>query len=300
MKIIFITLFVLTSFVFSSNEITVSILPQKYILKKITQNKFTINVMLKQGFSPENYEPKSSQMKLLSKSKIYFSIGVPFEFVWLAKFKSNAPKTLFIDTSKGIKKLSMEGHHHEENHNEENHNDEEHHKDMEDNDTQDPHIWLDPLLVKIQAKTMYEALKKIDKKNEAFYTKNYLAFIKELDLLNTNLINIFTKHSNLAFVVFHPSWGYFAKRYNLEQIEIQNEGKEIKANELIQLIKKIRKKEIKKIFVSPQFSQEKAKIIARSINTKLVLMDPLAFNIKKNLIKLANEIVRIPLVNQKY
>ena len=287
MKIIFITLFILTSFVFSSSEITVSILPQKYMLEKITKDKFKINVMLKKGFSPENYEPKSSQMKLLSKSLIYFSIGVPFELVWLNKFKSNAPKTLFIDTSKGITKLSMQDHHHEENH-----HTKDHHDDIEDKDILDPHIWLDPLLIKIQVKNMYEALLKIDKKNKDFYKKNYLAFLQELDILNHKLINIFIKHSNKAFVVFHPSWGYFAKRYNLEQIEIQNEGKDIKANELVQLIKKIKKLKINKIFVSPQFSQKKAIIIANSINTKLILTDPLAFNIKKNLLKLANEILK--------
>ena len=292
MKTIFLSLFILTSFVFSSNEITVSILPQKYMLHKITQNKFKINVMLKQGFSPENYEPKSLQMKLLSKSKIYFSIGVPFELTWLAKFKNNAPETLFVDTSKGIEKLNMEGHHHAEDHHKAHNNEEDTHDNIENNDTLDPHIWLDPLLVKIQVKNMYETLLTIDKENKAFYTKNYLAFIKELDLLNTNLINILKPYSKKAFVVFHPSWGYFAKRYNLEQIEIQSEGKEIKVNELIHLIKKIKKQKIKKIFVSPQFSEEKAKIIARSINTKLVLIDPLAFNIKKNLIKLTHQIIK--------
>ena len=46
MKKLFIMFFILTSYIFS-NEVTVSILPQKYFVKKIAQDKVHVNVMVK-------------------------------------------------------------------------------------------------------------------------------------------------------------------------------------------------------------------------------------------------------------
>ena len=73
MKIILFIFVVLVSFLNAAkSEISVSIAPQKYFLEKIVKDKFDINVMVKAGSSPHTYEPKSSQMKALANSKIYF------------------------------------------------------------------------------------------------------------------------------------------------------------------------------------------------------------------------------------
>ena len=69
-------------------EVTVSIATQKYFVEKITKDKVKVNLMVKPGFSPATYEPKVSQMRKLTSSTLYFSIGVPFENVWLEKFKN--------------------------------------------------------------------------------------------------------------------------------------------------------------------------------------------------------------------
>eukprot|EP01156_Anaeramoeba_ignava_P008852 Anaeramoba_ignava/a365606_5.p1 GENE.a365606_5~~a365606_5.p1 ORF type:complete len:149 (+),score=20.30 a365606_5:24-470(+) len=127
MKLILFMLLSLSSLVLAK-EVTVSILPQKYFVDKIAKGKVDVNVMVKPGASPATYEPKTSQMKLLSKSIAYFSIGVPFEKVWLEKFESANKNMLMVDTSEGIKKLPMAVHHHheDEDHADEHHDHEEH------------------------------------------------------------------------------------------------------------------------------------------------------------------------------
>lgn len=97
---------------------------------------------------------------------------------------------------------------------------------------------------------------KIDSQNSDFYKTNYEEFIKELDSLDENIKTILKPYQDKAFMVFHPSWGYFAKRYDLEQISIEIEGKEPKPNELIKLIAEAKKHDIKIVFVAPQFSQK--------------------------------------------
>ena len=290
-KIVFIFIS-LVSFLYASKpEISVSIAPQKYFLEKIVKDKFEINVMVKAGSSPHTYEPKTSQMKSLSNSKIYFYTGIEFEKAWLDKFKKSAPNTIFVDSSASIERIAMEEHSHEEEgpdgHNHEKHND---HEDEHDHEGLDPHVWLDPVLVKIQAKNIYEAVVSIDLENKEFYTKNYEEFLKELDSLDSQIKEILTPYKEKAFMVFHPSWGYFAKRYDLEQISIEMQGKEPKPNELVELVKDAKVHNIKIIFVSPQFSQKSAKTIAKNIGGSVIAIDSLSENWTNDMLKTANEI----------
>ena len=287
-KIIFLFIVMFSFLNASTQELTVNILPQKYFVEKIVKDKFTINVMVKPGASPHNFEPKPSQMKSLVASKVYFLIGDATEKNWIEKFKQNAKNTLFVDTTIGVEKIEMAKHEHEEvaqHDHKKDEKDEEH-----DHSGLDPHIWLDPVLVKIQAKNIYEAMIKIDSANSDFYKTNYEEFLKELETLDSNIKTILAPHKDKAFMVFHPSWGYFAKRYDLEQISIEIEGKEPKPNELVELIEESKKHDIKIVFVSPQFSQKSAQAISKNIGANVVAIDPLSDNWNENLQKVATQI----------
>ena len=297
-KIIFLFIVMFSFLNASSEQLTVNILPQKYFVEKIVKDKFTINVMVKPGVSPHNFEPKPSQMKSLVASKAYFLIGDASEKAWIGKFKQSAKNTLFVDTTVGVEKIEMPKHeehdvkeskeHKTHAHKEDKHDHEKH--DKHDHSGLDPHIWLDPVLVKIQAKNIYEAMIKIDSANSDFYKTNYEEFIKELETLDSNIKTILAPHKDKAFMVFHPSWGYFAKRYDLEQISIEIEGKEPKPNELVELIEESKKHDIKIVFVSPQFSQKSAQAISKNIGANVVAIDPLSDNWNENLQKVSNEI----------
>ena len=282
-KLMFLCFFSMVALFSNTLNVTVSILPQKYFVQKIAKDKINVNVMVKSGFSPATYEPKTTQMKLLTDSQAYFSIGVPFEKVWLNKFKNINKNMLIVETDKNINKIRMEehtNHHHEKD--KDVHNDE---------DTLDPHIWLDPMLVKIQAKNIYEALIKIDIQNKTFYLMNYNSFMKELDILDETIKTLLSPLNKKSFIVFHPSWGYFARAYNLKQITIEKEGKSPKVKEIIKVIKKSKKEDIKIVFVSPQFSKKVANSIAKSINGTTFVIDPLSYDYETNLIKTAESLL---------
>ena len=280
----------------SKQELTVTILPQKYFVQKIVKDKFDINVMVKPGSSPHNFEPKASQMKSLGNSKAYFMIGDSSEKAWIKRFKQNAKSTIFVDTTAGVEKIAMVEHtHHDEEdehkkYNHSNHKHENKNKHSYEEDGLDPHFWLDPISVKTQAKNIYEAMVEIDSQNSDFYKTNYEEFIKELDALDENIKTILTPYKDKAFMVFHPSWGYFAKRYDLEQISIEIEGKEPKPNELVELIEEAKKHDIKIVFVAPQFSQKSAKTISKNINANVIAIDPISGNWKESMLDTANQI----------
>lgn len=91
-------------------------------------------------------------------------------------------------------------------------------------------------------------------------------------------------------MVFHPSWGYFAHKYGLEQLPVEIEGKSPKPKALIQLIQKARKEKVSAIFTQPEFSDEVAKVMAKELHIEVIKVSPLAKNWSKNLIKIANAI----------
>jgi zinc transport system substrate-binding protein len=92
-------------------------------------------------------------------------------------------------------------------------------------------------------------------------------------------------------MVFHPSWGYFAKDYGLAEVPVEIEGKDPKPSQLRELIEHAREKNIRVVFAQPQFSQKNAKIIAREIDGEVVFADPLAENWADNLLEVAQKIV---------
>jgi zinc transport system substrate-binding protein len=254
----------------------VSIVPQKYFVQRIGNDLVTVQVMVQVGANPATYEPKPRQMADLAKAKAYFAIGVPFEDIWLARIAAANPGMKIVHTDVDIVKRPMAAHHH---HDEEG----DHHGGL------DPHIWLSPPLVKIQARTILSALKEFDPAHQDVYEANYHRFIADIDGLDGRLRETFAGHHGLRFIVFHPAWGYFAHTYGLEQVPIEIEGKAPKPAQLQALIEHARKAGIKVVFVQPQFSTKSAALVAKEISGKVAFADPLAEDWMANLSAVAKE-----------
>jgi zinc transport system substrate-binding protein len=277
-KILFIILLLNTLLLAKINTV-VSILPEQTFVKAIGGDKVSVSLMVLPGNSPHTYEPKPSQMKDVAKAKLYFTIGVEFESVWLKKFKNLNKNMQIVDLTLGIKKLSMTSHHSKANE-EKNHI-----------DKKDPHIWTAPKNVKIIALHIYEALRKVDPANENYYKINYENFIKHINKTDKEIKHILSsKPKGTKFMVFHPSWAYFANAYKLKQLPVEIEGKSPKPRELVMLIKEAKEEKIAAIFTQPEFSDSVAKVIANELGIKVIKVSPLSAKWSNNLINIANAI----------
>ncbi len=279
---LFLTMFLFSTSVFAIDKIDVvaSILPQKYFIEKIGGDLVDVTVMVKPGASPHNYEPTPKQMVVLSRSKIYFSIGVHFETIWLEKFVSVNPKLMVVKTDKGIEKIPIASHDHDGN---------KHNIEHNSNYIPDTHVWLSPPLVRIIIKNILEAFLYIDPDNKSEYESNYKKFDEEILGLDNEIKSIL-EGGRKKFMVFHPSFGYFAQSYGLTQIPVEIEGKEPKPRDLNRLINHALEEEIKVIFVQPQFSSKSANTIADAIGGEVVYVDSLAYNWSENIIKIAKKV----------
>ncbi len=295
-KIIIAMFIALSSVAFAKPTIVVSILPEKTFVEKIAKDLVDVTVMVAPGSSPHAYEPKSSQMVSISKADVYFSIGVEFENVWIEKFKSQNPNLKFVNLSEQITKLKMAEHHHDDekkhaNKEEKHAKDAPHHEEHDAHDGLDPHTWTSPKNVLLMAHSIYKTLLDIDPKNEQLYKTNFDAFIKEIEDTDAQIKEIFKDmQPNSKFMVFHPSWGYFAQEYGLTQIAVEVDGKNPKPKEMITIIKEAKEEKVKAIFTQPEFSDKSAKIIAKELGIKVEAESPLAADWSLNLIKMAKTI----------
>lgn len=257
-------------------SVFVSIVPQRYFVRQIGKELVDVHAMVPPGADPHTYEPKPRQMVSLATAKLFFAIGIEFEAARLKKILSTNPQIKVVHTDEGIQKISMtEGDHHGE--------------DQHDHSGLDPHIWLSPPLVMMQARTILNALGEADPVNRSYYEANFKAFMAELVDLDADLKKIFADRQGLRFMVFHPSWGYFARSYGLVQVPIEIEGKSPKPAQLAGLIENARENNIKIIFVQPQFSSKSAELIAREIGGEVAFVDALAEDWSENLREVADK-----------
>ena len=216
--------------------------------------------MLKAGHNPVTYDPTPRQISALAQTQLYIRIGVPYETVWIQRIQAIQPNMHILDARDGIHLLDN----HQAAHS--------HHTGAE----HDPHIWTSPLFAKQIAANIRNALIKLDPAHRQTYQQNYILFAHELDALDKNIRQQLSGLKQRKFMVFHPAWGYFAETYQLSQIAIQHEGKQIGARSLIHLIETARKEGIKSIIVQPQFDQKSARQLALAIHGRVVAIDPLS------------------------
>ncbi|MFC1753725.1 metal ABC transporter solute-binding protein, Zn/Mn family [Thermoproteota archaeon] len=151
----------------------------------------------------------------------------------------------------------------------------------------DPHIWLSPLNAITIITNIRDKLISIDPKHKKQYLINAAAYINTLNSLVTDLTRRFMDLETRSFIVFHPSWAYFARDFNLVQIPVEIQGKEPTAKDLAAIITTAKELGITMIFASPQFNQKSAEVIAKEIGGTVVLIDPLAKDYIPNLKRVA-------------
>ena len=259
----------------------VSIAPQAHFVQQIGKDLVDVQVLVEPGADPHTYEPRPQQMVALSKAVLYFAIGIEFEAAKLAKISAVNPRMKVVHTDHGVLKLPMAGH-----------NDHDA-KDDDKNDHRhgglDPHIWLSPPLVMLQARSILTSLQAVDPAHRSAYEANYRAFIMDIVDLDAQLRAAFDGLKGSSFMVFHPSWGTFAHTYGLKQVPIEIEGKSPKPAQLKDLIERARSNRIRVVFAQPQFSSKSAEQISRAIGGRVAVVDPLARDWANNLRQASEE-----------
>ncbi|MDY7108022.1 MAG: zinc ABC transporter substrate-binding protein [Planctomycetota bacterium] len=265
--------------------VAVSIAPQAWLVEQIAGDAATITTLVRSGESPATYQPSDAQISELMKASVYFRIGVPFENgPWFEAIRASE-RVEVVDTRRGItlREVDAHRHHHDEAAHEENASGTGGHTHG-----LDPHIWLSPPLLKLQARTIAEALKTRDPARAAVFENRWTRLEQRLDELDEAIRRTLTPVRGRSFLIFHPAWGYFADEYGLKQVAIEIEGKTPTDHELTALQQFARNERIDVVFVQPQISGQAAEAVAAAIDGRIEALDPLAAEVEANLLRVAD------------
>lgn len=187
-----------------------------------------------------------------------------------------------------------DGEHHEaamaEHHDHEAmHTDPDHSDEMVEHHGLDPHIWLSPRLARVMVLNIEHALAHARPAQAELFEANAQRTFAAIEALEHDLASLFADLPSRRFVVFHPSWGYFAHEFDLVQMPIETEGREPSPRELHDLLAEAREHNVRAVFVQPQMSQRTASIVAGELSGRVVVADPLAADWAANLSRVARE-----------
>jgi len=268
----------------TNNTIIVSIAPLKGFVEDITCGDFMVEVLVPEGSSPETYSPTPQQIIQIEKAAFVFTTGlIDFETELVDKISksliSNNKK--ITPLSKNIPLLSGTCSH---SHDDLATHDGHHHGT-------DPHIWTSPEQLKVIAENIYNTIISIYP-DSVKYTDGFRDLYKKIDSLSIWVEGEVKASNNKKFLIYHPALAYYANDYELEQISIENEGKEPSATHMKSIIDEARLAGIKSIMYQREFPRSVVEPIAKELDAEIVEINPLSEDILNEIRKITFVIAR--------
>ena len=256
-------------------SLMVSILPQKYLLDSIVGGHFRVECMLAKGGSPESYDPTMNQMMQLERCDAYFLIGnMSFENVLENRLQESGSDVRLVKSFEGIELLRGTCHHH-------------HHEEAID-----PHVWVSVSNLRTMARTMWQAVVGLDEEHAAEYEANYRRLDARLARLQDSLSVRLQPLRGRAFVVWHPALSYFARDYGLEQVSIEFDGKETPVRFVEERLAHARSRGATVFLIQSGADPRQAETVSRQMQVRVAEINPLGYNIEKELKTIADELLR--------
>ena len=250
--------------------IITSIVPMQTFIENIVGTTYEVITIVPPGASPASYQPTPQEMTKISEAEYYFTIEVPTEKSnILNKINEFNPDIKLIKVNELIKKNYPDRY-------------------FDDNKTiRDHHIWLSPKRVISMIEEITLVLSNDHPEKSNIFKSKSDEYINSLKNLDAYIINIANSLSNKTFIIYHPSYGYFALDYGFTMIAIEEEGKEETAKGIEKIVDFAKKNNIKVIFHQAEIDSAQAKTIAKEIGGKTTMLTPLS----KDYIKSMREVI---------
>lgn len=141
----------------------------------------------------------------------------------------------------------------------------------------DPHVWMSCKNARIISSNIFKALCQLEPENKTFFQKNYQQLLCSIDKRDSTIREGFKNHPEMVrkFVIYHPILTYFARDYQLEQLAIEEEGREPSASQLKSLIERARKEKIKFCLIQAEFANRNTNTFINESHTKPMNINPL-------------------------
>lgn len=240
-------------------DVYTSIPPIQFLIDNITGGNLVSKTILKPGSDPHTFEITAKEIDLILKSKLYISVDLPFENILIEKLRKQNKNFKLTIAYK--------------------------------NNNEDIHLWTSITRIKILCENIFNALAELNPENKDLYASNYKNFLEKLNNLDFAIKYNIDSSKIKDFLIIHPALTYFAEDYGLNQISIEEEGKVTSTADLIEISKKIKEKNIRFIFIQPEFPEKQIEQFIKDNKLEPVTIDILGYNIFDTLLKVSETFV---------
>jgi ABC-type Zn uptake system ZnuABC Zn-binding protein ZnuA len=235
--------------------VVASIFPVYDLARFMGGGAVRVEVLLPPRASPSTFEPTARQMARLSGAAGYLFIGGGMDR-WAEALVQ--PGDVVVHLTDGVQ--LKEGHAHEG-----------------DPGTGNPHVWLDPVLVRDRLlPRIEEVLADAAPAHAAEIRRRRAALADSLTALDREIRGALSGAASRAFVSTHSAWAYFADRYGLVEVGAvyESPGREPSSRHLAELVEGARAAGVGAVFVEPQLGEAGARAIAAELGVGVHLLDP--------------------------
>ncbi len=305
----------------------VPVAPYAFLVESIGGDIFDVQTMASESADPHTFSPTPKDVVRLSSAQLYFTAELPFERTLLEKLNESKYAPRVVSLLEGLETVDGscdhpahdhahdhddvhkhgddhkhdDVHSHDDDHShdhdaEHSHDDDHGHEEDDhsghDHSGLDPHVWLSPAHLIEQVSIVSSALRELADSDEAKekIDERTLQLIFDITTTDKELVNALAPMRGETFYVYHGAFGYFANAYGLIQKTVELNGRSPEPKALVSLIEQAKKDGVTVIFVQPQFDSSSAKALAEAIGGKVIPIDPLAKDVLKNLLSIADKI----------
>jgi ABC-type Zn uptake system ZnuABC Zn-binding protein ZnuA len=240
----------------------------KDFVEQIGGQRVVVKSLLTGLESEHTYTPRPTDIMAIREASMLVKIGLGLE-IWAEGLVANAqnPRLLVLTTSRGVPLMKGT----------DNNKADEPPTRKKEAHQGNPHIWLDPENAKIMIRHITEGLIKLDPASKPFYLKNQAAYFRALDELQSQLLQKVQALKNRKIITHHAAWPYFARRFGfiIRGNIMTQVGAEPSAQQIANLIKLIKRENIRVIVSEPQLNPRFPEILAKESGAKVAILTPL-------------------------
>lgn len=255
--------------------VLVSVPPYLYFVKKIAGDTVATESLIPPGANPHLYEPTPKQVQLQKQAVLWLKLGEKADQKAQRVFQDMNNPPLIIDLTESLELLSYKTKGECCSH----------------LGTKDLHIWLSPKMMQTQAKKITQALIQLFPTNIDLYQSNLNKLLKELEQIDQELTTMFKNKQGKAILVSHPAFAYFCRDYQIEQLSLEEEGKDCLPQYIPELLHRIKTLGIDGIIIESRHGSKAARLLAQKLGISSYFIDPYSENYIVNLKQIA-EVVK--------
>ena len=251
-------------------KVVATFFPMYEFARAIAGDKANVTTLIPIGDEPHGWEPTPQELEQVQNSQLLVYNGYGMEaFIpnFLTSGSAVFPHTTFVKASEGIATIPADT----------GNLSADEAKPVIAQGGQDPHIWNDPVLAQQEVKNIANAMEKADPDNALYYEENAKEYDAKLAKLDQDIKSQLSECGTHTFVSFHNAFGYFTKRYNLNDYWLSGlaPDSELGPQDITRVENAIKQNNVTTIFSEDLVDPKLAQTLATDVGAQTKVLSPL-------------------------